>query len=61
MKLASRSHKPSVSLSLPELPQSKLVTPRRVMETARSLADASVSANTRRAYEGALRRLAPYG
>ncbi len=28
-----------------------------VRETARELADASVSANTRRAYEGALRRL----
>ena len=58
MKLTSRSHNPSVSLSLPEPNQSKLVTQREVMETARSLADASVSANTRRAYEGALRRLA---
>ena len=58
MKLTSRSHNPSVSLSSPELSQSKLVTQRKVMETARSLADASVSANTRRAYEGALRRLA---
>ena len=58
MKLTSRSRDPSVSLTLPDPAQSKLVTPRAVMETARSLADASVSANTRRAYEGALRRLA---
>ncbi|MCY4137273.1 MAG: tyrosine-type recombinase/integrase [Rhodobacteraceae bacterium] len=58
MKPASLSQRPSVSLSLPEPPRTKLVVQPELVETARSLADASVSANTRRAYEGALRRLA---
>ncbi len=58
MKFTSHSDEPSVSLTLTRPTQSKLVTHRVVMETARSLAEASVSANTRRAYEGALRRLA---
>ena len=58
MKLAARSHEPTGTLSLPKLNHPRLVTQSELMETARSLAEASVSANTRRAYEGALRRLA---
>ena len=58
MNLDSRSQEPPESLSLPKLKQSRLVTQREVLETARSLAEASFSANTRRAYDGALRRLA---